>query len=65
MSAPEYVSSQLKYLDEELERKNEYINPKYHSAIDTINYECLIGGVMNELAEKGIKVKNMLEEKKI
>ena len=64
MSAPEYVSSQLKYLDEELERKNEYINPKYHSAIDTINYECLIGDVMHELAEMDTGVKNMLETKK-
>ena len=29
MSTPEYVASQLKYLDEEIERKSEYINVRY------------------------------------
>ncbi len=64
MSAPEYVLSQLKYLDEENERKIEYINPKYHSQIDKINSEKLIGDVMHELAEMDTGVKNMLETKK-
>ena len=33
MSTQEYAFSQLKYLDEEYVRQNEYINPKYHSKI--------------------------------
>ena len=64
MSAPEYVLSQLKYLDEENERKIEYINQKYHNQIDKINSEKLIGDVMHELAEMDTGVKNMLETKK-
>ena len=64
MSAPEYVLSQLKYLDEENERKIDYINQKYHNQIDKINYDKLIGDVMHELAEMDTGVKNMLETKK-
>ena len=64
MSAPEYVLSQLKYLDEEEERKIEYFNRKYHSKIDSLNYEYLIGKVMKELSDMDTGVKNMLETKK-
>ena len=52
MSAPEYVLSQLKYLAEEKERKEEFINSKFYEKIDKINHQCLIGDVMNELAQK-------------
>ena len=64
MSAPEYVLSQLKYLDEETERKIEYINPIFHASIDKINHQYLIGNVMHELAEMDTGIKNMLETKK-
>ena len=64
MSAPEYVESQLKYLDEEQERKSEYINPIYHQRIDALNHLYLIGKVQKELSEMDTGVKNMLETKK-
>ena len=63
MSAPEYVLSQLKYLAEEKERKEEFINSKFYEKIDKINHQCLIGDVMNELAQMDTGVKNMLETK--
>ena len=49
MSAPEYITSQLKYLDEETERQSEYINPKYWGEINAINYQHLIGDNASEL----------------
>ena len=63
MSAPEYVLSELKYLAEENERKEEFINKKFHSKIDQINHKILIGDIMNELAQMDTGVKNMLETK--
>ena len=63
MSAPEYVVSQLKYLSEENERKDEFINKRYHARIDTINHQCLIGDIMTELAQMDTGVNNMLETK--
>ena len=64
MSAPEYVLSQLKYLEEEYERQREYINPIFHRNINLLNYQYLIGNIMHELAEMDTGVKNMLETKK-
>ena len=64
MSAPEYVLSQLKYLDEEEEREKEYINSIFHIKINRLNYENLIGRVSHELAEMDTGVNNMLETKK-
>ena len=64
MSAPEYVLSQLKYLDEEYERESEYINPIFHNKINSANYDYLIGSIKHELAEMDTGVKNMLETKK-
>ena len=63
MSSPEYVLSQLKYLEEEKERQRDFINPRYHRKIDLNNYEHLIGDVMNEIAQMDTGVKNMLETK--
>ena len=63
MSAPEYVLSQLKYLDEEYERQNEYINPKFHDNINKINYLHLIGDHMEEISKMDTGIKNMLETK--
>ena len=54
----------MKYLDEETERKIEYINPIFHASIDKINHQYLIGNVMHELAEMDTGIKNMLETKK-
>ena len=64
MSAPEYVLSQLKYINEEYEREKEYINIRYHDKINQLNYYSLIGNVMVELAQMDTGVKNMLETKK-
>jgi hypothetical protein len=50
MSAPEYILSQLKYLDEENDRKSDFINPNYHSDIDKINHKILIGEKAEEIA---------------
>ena len=63
MSAPEYVLSQLKYLDEEYERQKEFINQKYHDKINKINYEYLIGLHMKDIAQMDTGIKNMLETK--
>ena len=51
MSAIEYIKAQLKYFDEESIRQNEYINQKYHSKINEINYKYLIEEKAKELAE--------------
>lgn len=42
MSAPEYIRSALKYLDEEDNRKAEYIHKSYHERIDKVNHKHLI-----------------------
>jgi len=63
MSAPEYVLAQLKYLEEEYERENDYINRKFHNKINQKNYDYLIGKVSAELAKMDTGVKNMLETK--
>ena len=38
MSLSEYILSQIKFLEEENERLNEYINLKYHNEINELNY---------------------------
>ena len=63
MSAPEYVLSQLRYLDEEYEREREFIHEKYYERINKINYEHLIGTHMKEIASMDTGIKNMLETK--
>ena len=64
MSAPEYVMSQLKYIDEETIRENEYINAKYHSRINEINYKYLIGENAEELAKMDTGIPYMFKTKK-
>ena len=64
MSAPEYINSQLKYLEEEEMRKIEYINPIYHLRINTINYLYLIGEKANELGKMDTDIPHMLASKK-
>ena len=63
MSAPEYILSQLKYLDEEYERQKEFINPIFHDRINSINYECLIGEHMKQIADMDTGINKMLETK--
>ena len=60
MSAIEYISSQLKYLNEENIRKNEYISHKYHDKIDKINYKLLIGENAEALAKMDTGILYML-----
>ena len=64
MSAPEYVLAQLKYLEEEYERENDYINRKFHNKINQKNYDYLIGKVSAELAKMDTGVKNMHKRRK-
>ena len=63
MSSPEYIKSQLEYLDEESERKKEFINSKFHEKINNINYECLIGAHSKEIIEKETGLQKMLNMK--
>ena len=63
MSAPEYILSQLKYLDEEYERQKEFINPIFHDRINKINYQCLIGNHMKTIADMDTGINKMLETK--
>ena len=64
MSAPEYVASQLKYLEEEEVRKNEYINPNYHSDIDKINRKFLVGENAAELGKMDTGIPYMFTNKR-
>ena len=63
MSAPEYIVSQLKYIDEENVRETEYINPKYHSKINEINARLLIGENAEELSRMEFTTKRNEELK--
>ena len=63
-SAPEYVKCALKYIKEEYERQNTYINIKFHGDINNINYEHLIKNNMNQIAEMDTGIKYMFQTKK-
>ena len=64
MSAPEYILSELKYLDEENIRKNDYINANYHNDIDKINRRFLIGENAEELAKMDTGISYMFTNKR-
>ena len=64
MSAPEYIDSQIKYLDEEEKRLNEYISPIYKSHIDEINYRYLIGEKAEELSKMETGIPYMFNTKR-
>ena len=64
MNTPEYAIEELKYLNEEEERKNQFINPIYYSKINEINFEQIIGKKMVELVDMESGVKYMLENQK-
>ena len=59
MSFSEYILAQIKYLEEESERLNEYINPKYHKKINEINYQYLIINALKEYGSLNIYIKNL------
>ena len=64
MSAPEYIRAQLKYIDEEYIRQSEYINPKYKSKINEINYQYLIGSNAEELSKMETGIPYMFQTKR-
>ena len=63
-SAPEYVKCALKYINEEYERQNTYINKTFHDDINNINYDNLIKDNMNQIAEMDTGIKYMFKTKK-
>ena len=64
MSAPEYIYSQLKYINEEHVRQAEYINVKYHNKINEINYKYLIGENAEELSKMDTGIPYMFTTKR-
>jgi cullin 3 len=64
MSAPEYIMSQLKYLEDEEVRQGEYINPKYKQKINDINYRLLIGENAQELSKMDTGIPYMFNTKR-
>ena len=64
MSAPEYIKSQLKYLDEEKIRQEEYINPIFHDKINAINHQFLIGDYAEELGKMDTGIPYMFKNKR-
>jgi hypothetical protein len=64
MSAPEYISSQLKYLDEEKKREEEYINSIFHNSINSINYTHLVGEIAEELGKMDTGIPYMFLNKR-
>ena len=64
MSAPEYIASQLKYLSEEKNREDEYINPIFHDEINKINYKYLVGENAEELGKMDTGISYMFTNKR-
>lgn len=64
LSAPEYIKSALKYLDEEDHRKTEYIHKTYHERIDKVNFKHLIEFNAKTLAKMETGVRYMFNNKK-
>jgi len=63
-STPEYVSLELKFLNEEHDIQNKLINTIYHERLNDIIYKEIIGRNMVELVEMETGVKNMLVNNK-
>ena len=64
MSAQEYIESQLKYIEEEKQRQNEYINPIFHNEINNINYKYLVGEKAAELGKMDTGIPYMFNNKR-
>ena len=54
MAIPDYLSSEMKYLKEEKERLNEYVDREYHNKINAINYQYLFGQYKKEFTNEMI-----------
>jgi hypothetical protein len=63
-SAPEYIKSALKYLDEEDIRKDEYINNIFHERLNTVNNQYLIQQNCKTLANMDTGIGYMFNNKK-
>lgn len=64
MSAPEYIRTSLKYLEEEQQRKNEYINKSFWTDLDGINNKHFIEANAKILSEMETGFRYMLKNKK-
>ena len=64
MSAPEYIKTSLKYLDEEEQRKSEYINKIFWSNLDEINSKHFVEANAKILADMETGFRYMLKNKK-
>ena len=60
-SITEYISTKLKFLEEEEERQNELFGEISLKGLNEIIYEKIIGKIMKELFEKDSDIKNMFE----
>ena len=63
LSAAEYISSELKYLNEESVRQIEYINPIFYQIINNINYKYFIEENTKELIKKDTGIDFMFNNK--
>ena len=59
----EFILSQLKYLEEEKERQEDYINAKYHDIINKVNYQYLLENV-EQLVKMDNGIAYMFENRK-
>lgn len=64
MSAPEYIKTSLKYLEEEQQRKNEYINKAFWLDLDGINNKHFVEANAKILSEMETGFRYMLKNKK-
>ena len=64
-SAPEYIKCEIKYINEEKERQQLYLNQQYHSKINDINYRYLINNNAEEITNMDSGVKYMFKTKKL
>lgn len=64
LSAPEYIKSALKYLDEEETRKAEYINKIFYEKLNSTNYRFLINQNSKTLASMETGIAFMFFNKK-
>jgi hypothetical protein len=64
LSAPEYTKLSLKYLEDEKQRCDEYINKEFHNQINQVNYKYIIEDNARELCKMDTGVKYMFNNKK-
>ena len=64
MTAPKYILSSLKYINEEYIREKLYINSKYHNKINEINYKYLIEDNAQILSKMNTGISYMFKNKR-